>query len=85
MLARVFFVQYFGSTQLLSLRARMCVCGHCCPVPQEEESAHFITYRNNLNKILTTPYSKQKWEMEVRFVLLRDEPSLGALDSVFRD
>ncbi|CAM9582076.1 unnamed protein product, partial [Sphacelaria rigidula] len=26
---------------------------------------HFITYRNNLNKILTTPYSKQKWEMEV--------------------
>ncbi|CAN0339868.1 unnamed protein product, partial [Laminaria digitata] len=32
---------------------------------QEEESAHFITYRNNLNKIMVTPYSKQKWEIEV--------------------
>ncbi|CAM9212212.1 unnamed protein product [Ectocarpus sp. 6 AP-2014] len=32
---------------------------------REEEAAHFITYRNNLNKILVTPYSKQKWEMEV--------------------
>ncbi|CAN0479198.1 unnamed protein product, partial [Scytosiphon promiscuus] len=32
---------------------------------QEEEAAHFITYRNNLNKIIVTPYSKQKWEMEV--------------------
>eukprot|EP00904_Undaria_pinnatifida_P012958 jgi/Undpi1/8793/HiC_scaffold_25.g11255.m1 len=32
---------------------------------REEESAHFITYRNNLNKIMVTPYSKQKWEIEV--------------------
>ncbi|CAM9454886.1 unnamed protein product, partial [Hapterophycus canaliculatus] len=32
---------------------------------REEEAAHFITYRNNLNKIIVTPYSKQKWEMEV--------------------
>lgn len=37
----------------------------CCCSFQEEEAAHFITYRNNLNKIIVTPYSKQKWEMEV--------------------
>lgn len=43
---------------------------------KEEEAAHFITYRNNLNKILVTPYSKQKWEMEVTVARLHQRDPL---------
>ncbi len=32
------------------------------------QDVHFITYRNNLNKILETPYAKQDWKIELHRV-----------------
>lgn len=63
------FFSLFFRVPVFFLRFFLLIAGLRVPTnggEQEEETAQFITYRNNLNKILVSPYSKQKWEMEVR-------------------